>query len=139
MIPFGLSKLANLANGKYIYKSDSHCMFDYDFDEILLLNRMQQFVEDYNLEVDRFKRKTTSVSVDDFIDYEKIKWDSTLKAHLKQYRYASFGSSHIRTSLYRPFNSQKLYFYRIFIRMNPCRIYWFCITNETKVIMIWLP
>src|SRR5207249_3400920 len=40
--------------------------FVYDFHSNRLKARMERFVDDYNLEVDRYKRAKKSVNVDDF-------------------------------------------------------------------------
>ena len=76
---------------------------------------MSTFVENYNSEVDRFRRSKKNVSLDEFVDYDLFKWDNGLKRKLKSLRYGSFDSALIRTSLYRPFTKRHLYFDRLFI------------------------
>lgn len=83
----------------------------YDFDSSLLAQRLHQFSEDYNAEVDRFKRDGSSkMSVDVFIRYDKVKWSESLKANLVRGRYASFTQSRVREALYRPFCKRFLFF-----------------------------
>lgn len=62
-----VNKLASLATGKYIYKSDAHCSFGYAFDEILQLD-----MEDNWLVMPRFyvlNEKTWKWQDDRFYDY----------------------------------------------------------------------
>ena len=82
----------------------------FDFDQRVLSERVEVFVEDYNAEVDRYTRHGRPENVDDFIKYNRIKWDSALKGNLRRRRYAQFKESHIRTSQYRPFVKRHLYF-----------------------------
>ena len=85
----------------------------YDFQLDSLRQRIKAFIEDYNSEVDRYKRSGEGKNVDDFVYYEKIKWSETLKAHLKSGDYAVFKDASIRVSLYRPYSRKYLYFDRL--------------------------
>ncbi|MCU0498264.1 MAG: helicase [Anaerolineae bacterium] len=82
----------------------------YDFDPEPLLERVEKMVDDYNGEVDRYKRMEKPDDIDNFVRYHLLKWDSTLKRHLRYTHYAKFNASWVRTSLYRPFTKRKLYF-----------------------------
>ncbi len=82
----------------------------YDFDRATLIARVQQFIEDYNAEVDRWRRSGGKRNVDDFVKTERIKWSEGLKANLKRGVYASYTESEIREALYRPFTKQYLHF-----------------------------
>jgi len=89
----------------------------YDFDRSGLVPRVQQFIEDYNAEVDRYKRlrskpgfEVKALKVDDFVKYDRVKWSESLKANLVRGKDAAFEETHVRESLYRPFCSQILYF-----------------------------
>ncbi len=82
----------------------------YDFNRNACLSRVESFAENYNSEVDRFKRKGTVSDVDSFVDPLKVKWSSTLKLHLTRGRYAEFDAKKMRTCLYRPFTKKSLYF-----------------------------
>jgi len=111
----------------------------YDFDAVRLASRMAQFVENYNLEVDRFKRAKGSVNIDDFVSYERIKWDGTLKGHLRDHKYGDFDEGKIRNALYRPFTNQKLYFDRMFINSVYLQPYFFPTPEaEQENRIIWL-
>ena len=81
----------------------------YDFSLPPLLKRMAEFCDVYNNEVQRFERTNFSGNVDEFVDYSKLQWSSTLKNHLKQGSYAKLDKSYVRTALYRPYMRQKLY------------------------------
>lgn len=87
----------------------------YDFQRESLVQRTQQFIEDYNAEVDRWKRKREKSSVDDFVRCDKIKWDGTLKEHLVQGKYAEYIAERLRRVLYRPYTPRFLYFERLLV------------------------
>ncbi|MEO8613303.1 MAG: type ISP restriction/modification enzyme, partial [Chloroflexota bacterium] len=81
-----------------------------DFDRSTLTKRVQQFIEDYNAEVDRYNRAGKPKNIDDFIRYDTIKWSESLKSNLVRGNYATFDPAEIRVSMYRPFMKQWLYF-----------------------------
>ncbi|MGB9486328.1 MAG: type ISP restriction/modification enzyme [Terriglobia bacterium] len=85
----------------------------YDFQEDVLVKRVRQFVEDYNSEVDRYKRSGEKKPVDDFVRYEKIKWSRDLKLDLQRGHSAVFEETKVRTSLYRAYCKRKLLFDRV--------------------------
>ena len=85
----------------------------YNYQPVTLRRNVQQMIETYNSEVDRWKRRADQAArVDDFVLYDdtKIKWSSNLKGYLKQGIYAAFDEAKIRHSLYRPFTRQYLFF-----------------------------
>lgn len=85
----------------------------YDYDSDSLAARMCQFAEAYNAEVDRYKRQTPKPkNIDDFVDYNKVKWSDSLKQKLRRGNYAEYKPDRIRTSLYRPFTKKHLFFDR---------------------------
>ena len=87
-------------------------VYDYEYDA--LAKRLRQFIENYNAEVDRYKRQTSKPdNIDDFVNYDKIKWSIGLKQHLRRGNYAEYKPDKIRTSLYRPFIKKHLYFDRL--------------------------
>ena len=87
-------------------------VYDYEYDS--LAKRARQFIENYNAEVDRYQRQNPKPeNVDDFVDYDKIKWGMSLKQHLKRGNYAKHSLDKIRTTLYRPFTKKYLFFDRI--------------------------
>jgi predicted helicase len=81
-----------------------------------LIERVRQFVEDYNAEVDRWKRHRKDVEkIDDFLNASKVNWSSTLKQYLEREVYAKSNKNKIRVSLYRPFTKQYLYYDHLFV------------------------
>jgi predicted helicase len=85
----------------------------YDFDQRALSDRVARFIDDYNGEVDRYRRTHPQPDVDAFVRYERIKWSLGLKLALKRGRYASFSPAAVRSTRYRPFCLRWLYFERI--------------------------
>lgn len=76
-----INKLANLANGKYIYKSDAHCSFGKGFDEML-----QEGMEDDWIVTPRFyvlDGKTWKWQDDRFYDYFYLSCPFTDKRGLR--------------------------------------------------------
>ncbi len=86
--------------------------FVYDFERNPLLSRIESFVENYNLEVDRYKRakSKSKTSIDDFVKYDQIKWSESLKNHLMRGKYIEADEAQVRDSVYRPFTKKFLYF-----------------------------
>jgi len=85
----------------------------YDFDREKLTAEIRTFIDNYNGEVGRYQRTPVKPDIDAFVNYDRIKWSRDLKLDLQRGRYADFDESKIRTSLYRPFCKQHLYFDRI--------------------------
>ena len=87
----------------------------YDFNKETLKTRVKQFIEDYNSEVDRYKRAVEGEkrNVDEFVNYDKVKWSRDLKLDLKRGNYAEFLLDKFRKSLYRPFTNRYVFFDRI--------------------------
>ncbi len=89
----------------------------YDFQRERLLKGVAYLVEAYTAELDRYKRavKKGAVDVDSFVRRAYLKWDSTLKGHLRYQREVTFDPSRVRQALYRPFTKHWLYFDRLLI------------------------
>lgn len=89
----------------------------YDFSRQTLEQRMEKFVEDYNGEVDRYKRaqkkQKKKIDVDSFVHVDLLKWTHNLKQALGAGHYAAVESSKFRRSLYRPFCKKWLFFDRL--------------------------
>jgi predicted helicase len=85
----------------------------YDFDPEVLAQRVEAFADEYNSEVDRFKRKGSDVNVDDFVHYDRLKWSRDLKNDLVRGRYVTFDRKKLRAALYRPFCRRTLFLDRI--------------------------
>ena len=56
----------------------------YDFDHRQLAERVEAFVEDYNAEVDRYRRHGNPDNIDSFVRYERVKWSRNLKRELNR-------------------------------------------------------
>ncbi len=84
----------------------------YDFDRAALLARAEAFVDAYNAELDRYRRalRRGAVDVDQFVDYSRLKWSSTLKQHLVRQLEMDFAAARVRMALYRPFTKMFLYY-----------------------------
>ncbi len=87
----------------------------YEFEPAILAHRAERFIENYNAEVDRYKRSSRPSNVDDFVRYPNIKWSLMLKNKLKREKYAKFSADKIRLSLYRPFVKKHLYLDEVLI------------------------
>ena len=84
-------------------------VYDYEYDS--LIKRIRQFADAYNAEVDRYKRQEPKPeNIDDFVNYDKIKWTEGLKQSLKRGHYVRYQPDKIRTGLYRAFIRKYLYF-----------------------------
>ena len=85
----------------------------YNFNRNDLAANVQRMIENYNAELDRWKRRADDgAKVDDFVSYDdaKISWSSNLKANLTRGVIAEFDEDKLRTSLYRPFTKRDLFF-----------------------------
>ena len=71
---------------------------------------MQRFIEDYNVEVDRYHRAGSGKDVDEFVGYEKVKWSRDLKQDLQRGNHARFAEDKLRVALYRPFCKKYLHY-----------------------------
>ena len=87
----------------------------YDFQPRALEERLVRVIEDFNGEIDRYRRAGEPSDLDQFVRYELIKWSDDLKANLRRKRYAQFASDRIRKSFYRPFTKKSLFFDRTLI------------------------
>src|SRR5258708_30220276 len=88
----------------------------YDFDRSKLAAKIEHFIDTYNGEVDRWRRRgSNTLSIDNFVTYDdaKIKWSRDLKLDLHRGHYANFSFTKLRRSMYRPYCKQWLFFDRI--------------------------
>ena len=102
----------------------------FNFNRNVLTENVQQMIDTYNAEMDRWKRRENQqMNVSDFVIYDdtKIKWDRELRQHLQRGRYAEYMENKVRTSLYRPFTKSNLFFDRV---LNNC-VYLFPIIFPT--------
>jgi predicted helicase len=83
----------------------------YDFHASALESKVRVLVENYNAEVDRWRRAGKPEDVDNFVTYDatRIKWCSRLKEAFRREVGAEFKSDRMRVSLYRPFTKCFVY------------------------------
>lgn len=85
----------------------------YDFDRANLAAKIKRFIEIYNSEVDRWRRRgSDSTTIDNFVVYDdtKIKWSEGLKTYLQRSRYATFSESKVCAAMYRPFCKEWIFY-----------------------------
>ena len=119
-VPMGSkeAKIAESGEGEVIFRlyslgvATNRDGWVYSFDNKLLQERVRTFVEIYNSTVDRRRRLDPNAPVEDLIDTEdsRLKWTRQVKTSLKKLELCEFEDSHFRTSLYRPFSQEYLYF-----------------------------
>jgi predicted helicase len=88
----------------------------YGFEKTSLLHRVQEFAENYNMEVLRYlqalkvakQKGIKNIDADDFVKYDRIDWSRNLKRHLKNGDNFNFQENFIVHSLYRPFANKLL-------------------------------
>jgi len=83
----------------------------YDFETPSLERKVKALVENYNAEVDRWRRAGKPEDIDNFVTYDatKIKWCSRLKEAFKRELGAEFKSERVKSLLYRPFTKRFVY------------------------------
>ena len=120
--PMGLGKMKAPLGIFSLYSmgvSTNRDAWVYSFDKEAVENNMSRCIDFYNQERIRWSQNTTNVSIDDFIDRnpEHISWTRGLKNRLKSDTKITFVPGKIRTSLYRPFCKQNLYYDEMMIEM----------------------
>jgi len=87
----------------------------YSFNKELLYSSIKSFSQYYNIELLRYRQSSCPENIDDFLNYKSIKWSRNLKRHLVNLEEIEPCKSSIRSSLYRPFVRNSLYFDRLLI------------------------
>ena len=82
----------------------------YDFNLQKLGERIQDFSNKYNFELDRYKRAQKPVNIDDFVQYGELKWSLMLKEKLQRGKYIEVKNENFRSCIYRPFVKMNLYY-----------------------------
>lgn len=93
-------------------------VYNFSTDTLKLnMNNMIQFYESERLRYLDAIKKNSDIKVNDFIDgnQQKISWTVNLKKDISKNKEHSFNEKSIRTSIYRPFTKQFLYFNKSFI------------------------
>ncbi|MGA7502373.1 MAG: type ISP restriction/modification enzyme, partial [Isosphaeraceae bacterium] len=88
----------------------------YDVNRETLATRTAAMIENFNSELDRWKRMGSPKLLDDFlkIDADVLKWIRNTKRSLLRGRYIAFDDEKIRLALYRPFSKRQYCFERTF-------------------------
>ena len=88
----------------------------YDFKQSSLIKRAKNMVENFNTELDRWKRNGEPKDLATFlkVDEAVLKWIRNTKRTLLRGNYVDFNPASIRTGLYRPFVKRSLFFDRAF-------------------------
>lgn len=91
-------------------------VYVYDFDAERLTERAERMVENFNGELDRWKRLGCPKDLNKFlkVDEKILKWVRNTKRTMARGQYLTYNKSLIRRSLYRPFTKKFLYFERAF-------------------------
>jgi len=82
----------------------------YDFDRTALLKKVKLLCASYNKEVSRHKKEGRPEDIDNFVNYDLIKWSSTLKERLKRQERAKVTPEKVQIGYYRPFTAKFLYY-----------------------------
>lgn len=87
----------------------------YNFSARAVEENVRRMIEFYNSEVDRYQQAdgaAKKIKVEDFIDFDstQFSWDRVNKSDVARGKKGVFDPSKVRTSLYRPFCKQALYF-----------------------------
>lgn len=87
----------------------------YNFSAQAVEENVRRMIEFYNSEVDRYRQadgRAKKIKVEDFIDFDstQFSWDRVNKSDVARGKKGAFDPSKVRTSLYRPFCRQVLYF-----------------------------
>ena len=88
----------------------------YNFNRSSLTECAKNMVENFNAELDRWKRSGEPKDISAFlrVDETVLKWVRNTKRSLSRGNYIDFDLDSIRTSLYRPFSKRFLFFDRAF-------------------------
>ncbi|MHB0987965.1 MAG: type ISP restriction/modification enzyme [Bellilinea sp.] len=115
-------KAAKRSKGNTIFKSFSlgvstnRDVLVYDFNAPGLHRKINAYSEFYNNEIHRLQNKREKTNdIDNFVDYSKVKWSSTLKRHLKAGNKIVVFTREFRQALYRPYTKENLIYNHILV------------------------
>ena len=86
----------------------------YNYDPRILAKNVKRTIDFYDSEMRRWQAREKAVSVDTFVtnDDQKISWSAGVKADLRRGKIYKYDKNYIRTSLYRPFCKQQIFYYK---------------------------
>ena len=87
----------------------------YNFSYSLLEQNTQNLIFHYNSELLRFQSSGKPKDIDNFVNYEKVKWSRTLKNYLRRGLRLSFELQEIRIGMFRPYAKKFIAFNRYLI------------------------
>ncbi|MFZ1141493.1 MAG: type ISP restriction/modification enzyme [Candidatus Sulfotelmatobacter sp.] len=87
----------------------------YNFNRAVLEDNVQEFIATYNSEVDRWVRAGRPKDVDNFVDYQSLKWTRNTKRDLTNLQFCKFEALRVRVAVYRPFVKSFLYLQDILV------------------------
>jgi predicted helicase len=102
---------------KYSSGVKTNCdSYVYSFSREALARRAEGMVEDFNAELDRWKRKGSPDGIDGFlnVDPRKHKWIRNTKRTLARGSHLVFVDDNLRIGAYRPFDRRYYFFHRAF-------------------------
>ena len=117
----------------------------YNFSKQSLEENIKTTIEEYNFNVFKFqKTDNQNKNVDDYVKYDesKISWSESLKIYLSRGISIKFNDENTRSSLYRPFCKEHIYFdkYLNERKYQMQHIFPFAVTeNENRVICVIAP
>lgn len=115
------NKSSNNSNPNSIFKLFSSGVktnrdaWAYNYDKEYLEENIKTTIEFYNFSVFKFQQmKSNKLKIDDFVENNdiKISWSESLKSYLGRKIILELNVEHIRSSIYRPFCKEYLYFDR---------------------------
>ena len=115
------AKRAKTGNVQTVFKLYSNGILSgrdayvYGFSGKALWARVAKLAGDYNLKVAEYMQHSVKPNVDDFVDYNKLKWSRNLKRELIREKIVRLSSRNLRESFYRPFTKKWHYFDSILI------------------------
>ncbi len=119
-----------------ILTSRDEWAYDYDFDN--LKTKVICFLEDYNLEVEKWKNSSDKSEA--FLNVirknSKLKWSDSIRKNLKKGLIHKFYDSNVRISCYRPFINKYIYFDDVVTNTKSLQSTFFPKVESTNVV-IW--
>lgn len=87
----------------------------YDFNKSNLRNKVNKFINNYCIEMDRYIHAGRPEDIDNFVNYDMLQWSRNLKRHFKCMDRPAYSDSSIYASMYRPYTQQFIYLQDILV------------------------
>jgi predicted helicase len=120
-----------------ILTSRDEWAYDYDLDNLKI--KINYFLEDYNLEVEKWKNSSdkSEVFLNLMTKSSQIKWSDSIRNNVKKKLRANFSDYHVRISVYRPFVKKYIYFDDVVTNTKSLQSTFFPKVDSTNIV-IWL-